>query len=202
MPRFDLPALQRGEDAAWNEAWPELQKLAFPVVVERLSKQYPQDIEEVVAETLVALVGALKKKKVRSETHLIFLVRVIARNKALSHLRLRNAQRRGQGRTTSLDAITEDCGELPVCDDGNSPSNALEKHECSEWLERLQEMIPEKSRLVLGERLDGLSYAEIAELHGWAIGTVGAELDRVKKSLLKAACKLPQEIQDFLRSFL
>jgi hypothetical protein len=71
----DLQALQRGDAAAWDMAFPWLWPAAFGAAQVALQPNFPAEVEDVAIEALEALVEKVRK------------VRFLYRHKGFAHLR-------------------------------------------------------------------------------------------------------------------
>jgi RNA polymerase sigma factor (sigma-70 family) len=176
-----LRALQSSDAAAWDEAFRWLWPGVFAVAELKLRPYLPNEIEDVAIEALEDLVE--KVHEVRTVEELKPLAASIAHNKAVSLLRERFAQKRGEGKTESLDATTEDDGWREAAA-GNSPLHDLELSELSERLGRsLAELKPPQGKMLSDFFLHEMSYEEIANKHGLAVNSVGVYLKRGLEAL-------------------
>ena len=178
----DLQALQRGDAAAWDMAFPWLWPAAFGAAQVTLQPYLPAEVEDVAIESLEALVE--KVRELKSVEELKPLVAGIAHHRAVSLLRERFAKKRGEGRVGSLEAVQEaavmDCPD-PTAD---SPLAALEQKEVAECLSRtLSKLKPPQGAVLTDFFLNGLSYEGIARKHGLPIGSVGVYLKRGLETL-------------------
>ena len=173
----DLHALQRGDAAAWDAAFPWLWPAAFGAAHVTLQPYLPADVEDVAIEALEELVE--KVREVKSVEELKPLVASIAHHRAVSRLRQHFAAKRGSGQTESLEAKQQETGELAEGVLADSPLAALEQKELSAILRKLlAELKPPQGELLADFFLHGLSYEEMAKKHGVAIGSVGVYLKR------------------------
>ena len=173
----DLLALQRGDAAAWDTAFPWLWPAAFGAEHVTLQPYLPADVEDVAIESLEELVE--KVREVKSVEELKPLAASIAHHRAVSRLRQHYAGKRGSGQTESLEARQQDAGDLPEGAMADSPLAALEQKELAAVLRRLlAELKPPQGELLADFFLHGLSYEEMAKKHGVAIGSVGVYLKR------------------------
>jgi RNA polymerase sigma-70 factor (ECF subfamily) len=178
----DLQALQRGDAAAWDMAFPWLWPAAFGAAQAALQPYFPAEIEDVAIESLEALVE--KVRELRSVEELKPLVASIAHHRAVSLLRERFAKKRGEGRTESLEAVQE--ANMADCPDpmANSPLAALEQKELAERLRRtVAELRPPLGTIMIDRFVNELSHEEIARKHGIPIGSVGVYLKRGLEAL-------------------
>ena len=178
----DLQALQRGDAAAWDMAFPWLWPAAFGAAQVTLQPYLPAEVEDVAIESLEALVE--KVRELKSVEELKPLVAGIAHHRAVSLLRERFAKKRGEGKTESLEAVQE--ANMTDCPDptADSPLAALEQKEVAECLSRtLSKLKPPQGAVLTDFFLDGLSYEGIARKHGMPIGSVGVYLKRGLETL-------------------
>ena len=178
----DLQALQCGDAAAWDMAFPWLWPAAFGAAQVTLKPFLLAEVEDVAIESLEALVEKLRELK--SVEELKPLVAGIAHHRAVSLLRERFAKKRGEGRTESLEAVQE--ANMADCPDptADSPLAALEQKEVAECLSRtLSKLKPPQGAVLTDFFLNGLSYEGIARKHGLPIGSVGVYLKRGLETL-------------------
>jgi RNA polymerase sigma factor (sigma-70 family) len=178
----DLQALQHGDTASWDMAFPWLWPAAFGAAQVTLQPYLPAEVEDVAIESLEALVE--KVRELKSVEELKPLVASIAHHRAVSLLRERFAKKRGEGRTGSPEAVQGaaviDCPDPTA----NSPMAALEQKELAECLSRtISKLKPPQGAVLKDFFLDGLSYEGIARKHGIAIGSVGVYLKRGLETL-------------------
>ena len=106
MNPLDIKSLQRGDCAAWDEAFRWLWPTVFAVAQLKLQPYFPNEVEDVAIEALEELVE--KVRAVKSSQELKPLAASIAHHRAVSLLRERFAKKRGEGKTESLDAPLPD----------------------------------------------------------------------------------------------
>ena len=178
----DLKSLQQGDAAAWDEAFRWLWPTAFAVAKLKLQPYFPNEIEDVAIEALEEVVA--KVPAVKSAEELKPLVASIAHHRAVSLLRERFAKKRGEGKTESLDAETDDGKVKPEPVWPVSPLDSLEENELAELLGKsLAELKPPLGKILADFHLAGLRYEEIAKKHGIAVGSVGVYLKRGLEAL-------------------
>jgi RNA polymerase sigma-70 factor (ECF subfamily) len=178
----DLQALQRGDAAAWDTAFPWLWPAAFGAAQVTLQPYLPAEVEDVAMESLEALVE--KVRELKSVEELKPLVASIAHHRAVSLLRERFAKKRGEGRTGSPDLVQEGAGA--DCPDpmADSPLAVLEQKELAERLRRtIGELRPPMDAIMMDRFINELSYEEIARKHGIPISSVGVYLKRGLETL-------------------
>ena len=187
VPLPDLRALQRGDSAAWDEAFAWLWPTAFGAAQSKLQPFLPGDVEDVAIEALEELVE--KVGDVRAVEELKPLVASIAHHRAVSRLRQHFAAKRGSGQTESLEAREEagggSSGESAAA--GDSPLDALTQKELAKVLGgMLAELKPPQGELLEDFFVNGLSYEEMAKKHGVAVGSVGVYLKRGLEAMRRA----------------
>lgn len=198
--RCALKALQRGDEAAWDEAFDWLMPTALAVVHNVLGSILPGDVEDVAIEALEEMVE--KVVDLDSADELEPLTACIAHHRAVSLLRERFAQKRGAGRTLSLDRAQEENDNRSDPPSPDSPFEHLDQTELAQLLTKLRENVKPDYREALKDFfLEGLSYEEIASKRGWAIGTVGVYLKRGMDAMRQNAEQHPTLLKD-LNSFL
>lgn len=173
----EFRALQMGDPDAWDEAFRWLWPTVFAVAKLKLQPYFPNEVEDVAIEALEELVE--KVRSVTSSAELKPLAASIAHHRAVSLLRERFAKKRGEGKTESLDAPTDDGETKPEPATGNSPLADLEQRELAQRLGKsLAEIKPPLGEILSDFYLHGLRYEEIAKNRGVAVGSVGVYLKR------------------------
>ena len=173
----NLKALQSGDTTAWDEAFGWLWPTVFAVAQLKLQPYFPNEVEDVAIESLEELVE--KVREVKSSEELKPLSASIAHHRAVSLLRERFAKKRGEGKTESLDAPTEDGEVKHEPASGNLPLADLEQRELAQRLgQSLAELKPPLGEILSDFFLHGLRYEEIARKRGVAVGSVGVYLKR------------------------
>ena len=173
----DLKSLQQGDSASWDEAFRWLWPAVFAVAQLKLQPYFPQEAEDAAIEALEELVE--KVRVIKAAEELKPLAASIAHHRAVSLLRERFAKKRGEGKTESLDAPTDDGETKPEPASGNSPLADLEQRELAQRLGKsLAELKPPLGEILSDFFLHGLRYEEIARKRGVAVGSVGVYLKR------------------------
>jgi len=180
----DLHALQPGDEAAWDAPFGSLSSAVFAVAQLKLQPFLPDEVEDMAIEALEQLVD--KVRSVKSVEELKPLAASIAHHRAVSLLRERFAQKRGAGKTESLDVPVDD-GETkyePAWED--SPLDSLAEKELAARLQTsLAELKPPQGEILSDFFLHGLRYEEIAKKRGVAVGSVGVYLKRGLEAIRK-----------------
>lgn len=188
MQQPDLARLKKGDRAAWNDAFRWLYPTAMVVARNKLQPYLPCDVEDVALEAMEALIDYVPKLKRAEE--LKPMLAAISHNKAVDHLKKMYGEKRGGGRTTSLEALTDDekSHYEPAAD--GTPVDDMEQAELTEYVHKLLDQLQPRCRGVLTDFfILGLKHREIAEKQGIAIGSVGVYLGRCLESIRKMAQK-------------
>lgn len=197
----DLRLLQQGDPDAWDSAFEWLWPVVFAVANGTLQAHLPADAEDAAIEALEDLVDSIAE--VRSVEELKPLAASIAHRKSVSRLREHFAKKRGGGQTTSLEANREASGDSIEPASDASPLDALGQVELARLISEVQRGLkPEHSSVISDFFLGGLSYQEIADRRGLAIGSVGVYLKRGLEAIRRAAERQPKllkELEAFLR---
>jgi RNA polymerase sigma factor (sigma-70 family) len=181
----DLEALRRGDVAAWDEAFPWLWQTAFPVARLQLDRYLPGEVQDVAIEAIEAVVEEVAR--VNEVEELKRLVASIAHRRAVDRLRRYFTDKRGGGKTESLEAKRDEDGDLPDAIASDSPLATLSHKELADRLGRTMAGLKPQCRELLGDfHIDGLAYEEIARKRGVAMGSVGVFLKRGLDALRRA----------------
>lgn len=202
----ELAALIAGDEEAWEEAFAALWPVALATAHARLEATCPTEIEEVAIEALETLVEKVKAGGARHADDLPRLAKTIADRQAISKWRELTAQKRGAGKTDSLNAPLYD-GEPPPEPPAPTPGlTTLDLAELHRLLDALQEDLNPDHKTALHDFfLDGLSYEEISRKRGWPVGTVGVYIQRGLAAIRAQREKNPgllKEAAAFLRLLL
>ena len=109
----------------------------------------------------------------------------IASNVCLDFLR---KKKRRPVDTVSIHQTSGDGEEyvLPILDTAKSPYEQAQLSEAQRFLAKaLNELSPEQRQVIVLRDVEGLSYEEIAEIIGVAVGTVKSRINRARQSLQK-----------------
>jgi RNA polymerase sigma-70 factor, ECF subfamily len=176
-----LPAARREE--AFHELVGRYQHRLFAICVRVLGS--PADAEDAVQETLVRL--ARNAASFRGEAQLSTWLYRVARNVCTDHVRY--AARRPA-------TPVEDVGALPQA---GAADDLVAAYDTARTLAAALAQLDERSRtLVLLVGVDGLSYAEAAEVVGIAVGTAKSRVSRARVELGRflAAADAPAPTDD------
>jgi RNA polymerase sigma factor (sigma-70 family) len=196
----DLRALRSGDASAWDEAFRWLWPTVFAVAKLKLEKSLPGEVEDVAIEAIEELIETVKQ--VSQVDELKPLAASIAHNRAVSRLRERFAQKRGAGRTESLEAL-QDSADAPLDPVSTDlPWANLAQAELANLLSELAKELNPKQRAALSDFfLDELTYEKIATKQGVAKGSVGVYLRRGLEAIAKCGARHPKLLKE-LRAFL
>ncbi len=196
LPEF-LLRLQADDGEAWTEAFEELYRIAWHASGSARWTLSAEDREEVACEAAAEVAAQIKQLSQWSQvTALVF---VIARRRAVSHLRAKLAQKR-----RSADGPDQELGSVPESDLPEADSRSLQKWcELNATLQHLLAALGEPAgALIRGYTLEGLTYEELAARHGMPVGTVGVTIYRTLHKLkrqLATTPKLLEELSLYLR---
>jgi len=179
----------RGEQAAFSELVVKTQRRIYQLVLRLVSVR--SDAEDVVQETYVRSWQSLES--LRDPSAVMGWLCRIARN--VAHDRMRQRKRR---RIESLDQVN-DAQLTPLVErlaaEGPDPEQHISDAKLAHATAALLDDLPDKYRVALTLReVDELSYEEIAEVVGCAVGTVESRLHRARKILTRKAQRLAREI--------
>jgi len=197
-----LAALQRGDDAAWEEAFRRLYPSAFVAARHPLASLTPSEAEDIAIEALTLLLP--KVKAVVEFDELRLLVVTIASRKAISEKRRQLAVKRGGGDLTSLDAMQDDeTIRFEPAEQLVSHLSGTDLRELSQLLDQaLSALEPRQADLLRDFLVHRLPYKELAEKYRMPIGSVGVSLARGLDKIrthLQAMPKLWKELAAYLR---
>lgn len=189
----EMPALRAGDAFAWELAFHGLWPLAWSAARRRLPRSSPQEVEDIAISAIEQAARAVIAGQVADLRKLRALVVVIARRRAIDHLR----------RQASAGRIDPDTDPDAQPDPGRGPLDRLSDLELAEILDLLSHVLRGPEREVLRDYYTGgLKLREIAEKHHLPLGTVGAMLHRALGKLraeLATQPRLLQELEELLR---
>ena len=196
----DLAALRDGDKDAWEAAFRWLWPTSLAVAKEKLGWARPQDVEDVAIDAMEMLVE--KVHSVKSVSELKPLLSTISCRRAISRLRWHYGP--GGGSQTHSINDTESGANNQIEEmSSDSPTDELEQKELGDLLRGLQSELKPQVREILNDFfMTGLSYIEIAEKRGVAVGSVGVYLKRGLDRLRQLMEKRPtllKETRDLLR---
>ena len=197
-----LAALQRGDEAAWDEAFQRLYPSAFAAARHPLASLTPAEAEDVAIEALTLLLP--KVKQVAAFDELRLLVITIASRKAISEKRRQLADKRGGGDLTSLDAMQDDeTLHFEPAEQITTHLKSTDLRELTGLLETaLASLEPQQADLLRDFLIYHLPYKEIARKYKMPIGSVGVSLARSLdkiRGFLRTTPKLWKELHAYLR---
>jgi RNA polymerase sigma factor (sigma-70 family) len=197
-----LPALQRGDDEAWEEAFRRLYPSAFAAARHPLAALTPSEAEDIAIEALTLLLP--KVNQVAGFDELRLLVITIASRKAISEKRRQLADKRGGGDLTSLDAMQDDENlRFEPAEQLTGRLSPTDLRELSRLLEAaLAGLDPRHAGLLRDFLVHHLPYKELTEKYRMPMGSVGVNLARGLEKVrahLKTSPKLSKELYSYLR---
>jgi RNA polymerase sigma factor (sigma-70 family) len=197
-----LAALQRGDEAAWDETFRRLYPAAFAAARHPLAALTPSDAEDIAIEALTLLLP--KVKQVAELDELRLLVITIASRKAISEKRRQLADKRGGGDLTSLDAMQDDeTIRFEPAEQLLTHLNGTDLRELSQLLDTaLSGLEPRQADLLRDFLMHHLSYRELSEKYRMPVGSIGVSLARSLDKIraqLRTLPKLWKELAAYLR---
>jgi RNA polymerase sigma factor (sigma-70 family) len=181
----DLTKLKKGDPSEWSVAfdwlWPSAKSKALYTGMNRCCTD---DAEDVASAALSVLSRKVKDGLIRQVDELKALLLRIVHDKAIDHCRELLAQKRGGGVTTSLEAMQE--GEKgahePASND--TPLAKLEISDLGALIRKAGNQLKNKEWSMLEDFFfSELTYKEISEKHGLAVGSVGVYIKRATEKL-------------------
>jgi len=167
-PEIDIEKLRAGDHDALQQVYAELAPRLSVFVRARYGDYGASEAEDIVQDTLVMVLTRLHLFKGDSAEEFLRWCFLIARNKVMDSFRRRTALAR-------CDKLVE--AELPAA---REPQEDIE---VTEVLLRAIEHLPERERIILKMRLDGLSYQDCAERLGCSVNTLHTLYFRTIKKL-------------------
>lgn len=166
----------------------------------RLPPSLKAEAEDIAIEALEEVVDYVDVVESSEQLKLIGIG--IARNKAVDLLRSRLSERRGGGKTLSLESLEESGGAGQIAST-DAPLTHIDAMELAQALGNLLRGLSQQERGILSDFfLAGLSYREISENRKIAVGSVGATKDRACEKLRKILARNPgllKELEELLR---
>jgi RNA polymerase sigma factor (sigma-70 family) len=176
-----------GSDDAWREIYRRYYGRVRRVVAwGKWSFRY-SEIEEITQEVFLELVKALPK--FRGEASLATFLTRLTKNKCISALRRRGAQKRAKeeyGFVFDERRSDEEERWVSVQSETDQPEESLVfQEDAAELMSALQKLSPECREIVKKRFFDDLSYKEICDELGLPLGTVCSRLKRCLSKLKK-----------------
>jgi RNA polymerase sigma factor (sigma-70 family) len=195
MLKPDIRGLQADDQFMWEAAYFWLWPVARSAARRKLGPSCEADVEDVASAAIVE--AAEQVGDVSSFEELKALTGIIARRRAVDHIRRMQAERRGGGRIESLAGREEEQAEE------RDPLAEVDSVELARVVARLLSRLSPKQRdLLRAYHQEGLTQAEIAERFGIPPGTVAVTLSRGLRALrteLERHPRLLKELKERLR---
>ena len=176
-------AAQAGDEQAFEQI---LRLIEVPVYRLAFSMlRHKEDAEDVSQEVLIKLWRTLPDY--RFECPLLLYVLKMTRNAALDLERKRSRRRENEVSLT----VENDDGErvdreLADTSEDNDPAKRLTRAErIAEVRRAIEALPPDQREIIILKDIQGLSYAQIADLLSIEEGTVGSRISRARKNLAK-----------------
>ena len=195
MLRPDIRNLQAGDRFMWDAAFHWLWPIAWTAAQRRLATFAPGEIEDVAVEAIREAAERVQAGKVGSFEELQALTGIIARRRAVDHIRRMQAERRAAGATESIE------GHEDLASGAPDPLEQVSSRDLAGLLMNLTESLTQKQQQLLRlYYVDGLKQAELAEKLDLPLGTVGVTLSRALESLRVELRKHPTLMKELLQA--
>jgi RNA polymerase sigma factor (sigma-70 family) len=180
-----------GDPQTWAAAFKCLYPVAFESARARLGGVLDSEIEDVAMETMADLVKANVQDV--TESNMKAFVGAVARNKAVSRLRLYSTQRRGANKIDSLDAVQKPSESNCLIYDEHQFIDDLTNSDLRCLLLELSKDLKKEYRIVLHDHyLSELTHKEIAQKRNISFGSVGVFIQRGLESLRQVIARRPK----------
>ena len=193
-----LDDLKKNDYDAWSEAYPVLHKIAFRCAKTASLNLAIEDAEDVAAQALSeisVLVG-----KVDSYNGLQALTAVVTNRKAISFLRKKTAEKRGDAKTQSINDINSGGEEfdwqIPAND--SDPASDMQVAELIIFVRNFIKTLDGKvGEVIMCFFIERQSYKEVSIKLNIPVSTVGVYLSRGIQRLKKKIEEKPDLVKQF-----
>lgn len=195
-----IELLKAGDERSWEEAFRLFWPCAFHSASHPMAKLTPSEAEDVAIEALQELTRSIHKLKTVEEikpflSHMAYCM-------AITSLRKKLSAKRGAGKVSSLEHLTEREGS-DWEPSGDAPLEPLDNQELSSLLKQGLNSLDDQTVMILEDHfVRGLAYKEIAEKHRIPMGTVCTLIARGLKKIksnLNFSPNLLKELKEYLR---
>ena len=174
-----IDALQRGTNQAYGQLLDAYQQKVFGTCISFVPNQ--EDAEDIAQEVFIEVFNSIAKFKRNSK--LSTWIYRITTNKCLEFIRKKNAKKRF-GFMQSLTGNKARIDRSSYFTEFNHPGILLENKEKNEILFTAINRLPEAQRIVYTlNKIDDLSYQEVADITEKSIASIESLLFRAKKNL-------------------
>ena len=180
----DLSKLKKGDDDEWGVAYNLLMPSAKAKACSTgMSRCCTDDAEDVAVTAFTQLARKVKAGDVQQVEELRPLLSRIVHDGAIDHCRKLFAQKRGGGKTRSLEGLAES-DRLKLLAKGDSPIEQLEISELVELIQKVGEQLEDREWSMWEDYFfSELSQKEISQKYGIAVGSVGVYIKRITEKL-------------------
>ena len=184
MTVLDLSKLKKGDDDEWCVAYNLLMPSAMAKARSTgMSRCCTDDAEDVAIASIAVLARKVEVGDVQQVEELRPLLSRIVRDKAIDHCRKLFSQKRGGGKTTSLEGLAES-ERLMLLVKGDSPLEKLEISELVELIRKVGEQLEDREWSMCEDYFfSELSQKEFSKKYGIAVGSVGVYKKRIADKL-------------------
>jgi len=175
----DLEKLKQDDADEWARAWEWAKGTALSVAHKKLTGKHRNQAEDIALEAF----GKVHKRihDITTSDGIKPYLAKITDNQCADYYKKELAQKRGSGKTLSLDQLRELTGDLFT---GFQFPEDFQRRDLFQLIKGYVKKLETKQKLVLeGYFLDGLSYKEIAEKHAIKVGSIGVYKNRGLENL-------------------
>ncbi len=178
-----IRSAQTGDESAFEQILTLIEVPVYRLAFSML--RHKQDAEDVSQEVLIKLWRTLPDY--RFECPLLIYVLKMTRTTVLD-LQRKNARRREHEVSLTVEDEDGDRVEMDVTDtsvDANPAEHLTRAERIAEVRRAVEDLPPAERDMIMLKDIQGLSYAQIADLLSIEEGTVGSRLSRARKNLEK-----------------
>lgn len=193
-----LNDLKKHDHDSWSEAFPILWKIAFRCANSASLNLSIEEAKDVAAQAMSDISSCVEK--VDSYNGLKALTASISRRKAISFLRKKTAEKRGDANTQSINAINSDGEEfvLQIPANDSDPASDMQVADLIIFVRIFVKTLDGKvGEVIVCVFIEGLSYKEVSDKLNIPVSTVGVYLSRGIQRLRKKIEEQPDLVKQF-----
>jgi RNA polymerase sigma-70 factor (ECF subfamily) len=198
MSEVFLNDLKKHDHDSWSEAFPILWKIAFRCANSASLNLSIEEAKDVAAQAMSDISSCVGK--VDSYNGLKALTASISRRKAISFLRKKTAEKRGDANTHSINAINSDGEEfvLQIPANDSDPASDMQVADLIIFVRIFVKTLDGKvGEVIVCVFIEGLSYKEVSDKLNIPVSTVGVYLSRGIQRLRKKIEEQPDLVKQF-----
>ena len=193
-----LDDLKKHDHDSWSEAFPILWKIAFRCAKTASLNLSIEEAKDVAAQVISEI--STYVKKVDTYDGLKALTASISRRKAISFLRKKTAEKRGDARTQSINDVNSDGEEfvLQIPANDSDPATDMQVADLIIFVRIFVKTLDGKvGEVIVCVFIEGLSYKEVSDKLNIPVSTVGVYLSRGIQRLRKKIEEQPDLVKQF-----